>query len=61
MVPWLTKYTGPYGGETKNPILYINNKADPISPLISARNNAARFPGSVVLEQDSYGVSLLPY
>ncbi|KAH8176000.1 alpha/beta hydrolase fold domain-containing protein [Sarocladium implicatum] len=53
------RFEGPYGGITKNPILYINNRADPISPLISARNNAARFPNSIVLDQNSYGHTFL--
>jgi hypothetical protein len=54
---------GPFTGKTSHPILYISNKADNITPLISARNNSAGFPGSVVLVQNSYGVGghLLAY
>lgn len=33
--------------------------ADIITPLQSARNNSAAFPNSVVLVQNSYGVSQL--
>lgn len=43
--------------ETAFPILYIANMADNITPLVSARNNSAGFAGSVVLVQNSYGVS----
>ena len=48
---------GPFEAETSFPILFIANMADNITPLVSARNNSAGFPGSVVLIQNSYGVS----
>lgn len=51
------RYPGPFSGNTSHPILYVANIADNISPLISARNNSEGFPGSVVLVQNSYGVS----
>lgn len=48
---------GPFEGNTSHPILYIANAADNITPLISAKNNSAGFPGSVILVQrNSYGV-----
>lgn len=40
---------------THFPLLFINNLADNITPLISARNNSALFPRSVVLVQNSFG------
>ncbi|RDW82867.1 hypothetical protein BP6252_03979 [Coleophoma cylindrospora] len=43
------------GANTSFPILFIGNIADNVTPLLSARNNSARFPGSVVLVQKSYG------
>ncbi|KAI1765668.1 alpha/beta-hydrolase [Hypoxylon sp. FL1150] len=49
------RYSGPFGGNTSHPILYVANIADNVAPLISARNNSEGFPGSVVLVQNSYG------
>lgn len=51
-------HTGPFEGNTSFPILYVANIADNVTPLISARNNSAGFPSSVVLVQQGYGVSL---
>lgn len=50
-------FKGPFGGKTSFPILYIANMADNITPLVSARNNSAGFEDSVVMIQNSYGVS----
>lgn len=49
------RFDGPFGGQTARPILFVANAADNVSPLVSARNNSARFPGSAVLVQNSYG------
>ncbi|CAK7231730.1 hypothetical protein SCUCBS95973_008017, partial [Sporothrix curviconia] len=49
------RFSGPFEGNTSFPILYVANIADNVTPLISARNNSAGFPGSVVLVQHSYG------
>ncbi|CAK7237908.1 hypothetical protein SEUCBS140593_010195, partial [Sporothrix eucalyptigena] len=49
------RFSGPFEGNTSFPILYLANIADNVTPLISARNNSAGFPGSVVLIQQSYG------
>ena len=50
--------TGPFRGNTSHPIIYLSNMADNVTPLVSARNNSAGFPGSVILVQEnSYGVS----
>lgn len=53
-------FNGPFVAKTKFPILYIGNMADNITPLVSARNNSAGFEDSVVLIQNSYGVSRPP-
>lgn len=44
-----------FGANTSHPILFISNTADPVTPLKSGRIMAKRFPGSVVLIQDSAG------
>lgn len=52
------RFSGPFEAKTSFPILYIANMADNITPLVSARNNSAGFEDSVVLVQNSYGVSV---
>ena len=49
------RYTGPFGGNTSKPILWIGNTADPVTPIRNAHNMAKGFPGSVVLQADSVG------
>jgi hypothetical protein len=49
------RYTGNFSVDTPNPILLIGNTADPITPIASARNVSAGYPGSVVLEHGSPG------
>ncbi|KAI1744717.1 hypothetical protein F4680DRAFT_233836 [Xylaria scruposa] len=49
------RFDGPFEGNTSFPILYVNNIADNVAPLISATNNSQGFPGSVILVQNSYG------
>ncbi|KAI0542796.1 hypothetical protein GGR58DRAFT_171322 [Xylaria digitata] len=49
------RFDGPFEGNTSFPILYVNNIADNVAPLVSARNNSQGFPGSVILVQNSYG------
>lgn len=52
-------FTGPFEGKMAGaPVLFVANMADNITPLLSARNNSAGFEGSVVLVQNSYGVSI---
>ena len=53
----LHRFTGPFKGQTAHPVLWVGNTADPVTPVGSAWKMAANFPGSVVLEQDSAGVS----
>lgn len=46
---------GPIRGDTFHPILWIGNTYDPVTPVRNARKMAAKFPGSVVLQQDNEG------
>jgi hypothetical protein len=51
-------YTGGFHNiTTKNPVLFVGNTFDPLTPLVSAYNTSAGFDGSVVLQHDGYGVS----
>ncbi|KAK7032355.1 hypothetical protein VNI00_013103 [Paramarasmius palmivorus] len=52
-----TFFRGPIAGNTSYPILLIGNTADPVTPLHAAHVVSKGFPGSVVLSQDSAGVS----
>lgn len=49
------RFTGPFAGNTSRPILFVSTMRDPVTPVSSARRMAKRFPGSVVLEQESSG------
>ncbi|OTA55087.1 alpha/beta-hydrolase [Hypoxylon sp. EC38] len=53
------RYTGDFNVKTKNPVLFIGNSHDGLTPLVSAKNVSATFEGSVVLEVDGYGHSSL--
>jgi pimeloyl-ACP methyl ester carboxylesterase len=49
------KFHGPFGGNTSNPILFVSNTADPVTPLRSARLMHSLFPGSGLLVSDQAG------
>lgn len=49
------KFTGPIGGRTKHPILFVGNTGDPVGPVQNAFDNAKLFENAVVLVQDSLG------
>ena len=59
-MPAKERYGGDFQVETAHPVLLVNTQNDPITPLVSAKNMSAGFKGSVVLEQEGYGVSLHP-
>lgn len=52
------QWTGGY--RTRNPILLVGNTFDPLTPVESAFNTSADFPGSAVVQQNTGGVSGLP-
>lgn len=47
------RFDGPFNASV--PILFVNNRLDPVTPLKNAHKMASGFEGSVVLEQDSVG------
>ena len=58
---WPFHAKGAYDGDftcikTRNPVLFIGNTFDPLTPFVSAKNASAGFEGSVVLEHGGYGV-----
>lgn len=50
------RYEGDFEVQTKNPVLFIGNTYDGLTPLVSAYNVSSGFNGSVVLEVNGYGV-----
>jgi pimeloyl-ACP methyl ester carboxylesterase len=50
------RFTGPFSAKTANPILWIGNTADPVTPLVSARKMRQQFEGSglVVVEGNGH-------
>jgi hypothetical protein len=49
------RYAGPFKTNLSTPVLFVGNTADNITPLRNAYKSTEGFPGSVVLEQNSYG------
>jgi pimeloyl-ACP methyl ester carboxylesterase len=50
-----TAFTGPFGGNTSTPILFLSNTADPVTPLRSGRLMHSLFPNSGILVSDNAG------
>ncbi|KAH8597744.1 Alpha/Beta hydrolase protein [Bisporella sp. PMI_857] len=49
------RYSGPFGGKTKNPILFISNTRDPVTPIENGRNSTKLFKDSQLLTIDGSG------
>lgn len=49
------KYEGAFGAHTDNPILFVSNTADPVTPLRSGRVMQKLFPNSGLLVNDGAG------
>jgi pimeloyl-ACP methyl ester carboxylesterase len=57
------RFIGPFGTNDSanddstagSPILFLNNRLDPVCPIRNAHNMARKYKGSVVLEQDAVG------
>lgn len=56
-MPAKERYDGDFDIRTETPMLIIGNTYDPVTPLASARNLSETIETSVLLQQDSYGVS----
>jgi hypothetical protein len=50
---------GPFGGNTKNPILFVSNTIDPATPIQDSQKWAPSFTGSQILEIQAIGVSII--
>ncbi|KAH6665849.1 hypothetical protein F5X68DRAFT_265675 [Plectosphaerella plurivora] len=50
-----TPFKGPLGGNTSHPVLFLNTRYDPTTPLSAAMNNSLLFPGSAVLKYNITG------
>ncbi|KAF9888919.1 hypothetical protein FE257_008088 [Aspergillus nanangensis] len=53
------RYTGDFKAKTANPVLLLSTQHDPNTPLISAKKMSEALEGSVILEQASYGHTIL--
>ncbi|KAH9832382.1 TAP-like protein [Teratosphaeria destructans] len=49
------RFEGPWVANTSHPLIMVGNTADPVTPVIHARNMAKGFGGAVALTQDSAG------
>ncbi|KAI5863686.1 TAP-like protein-domain-containing protein [Durotheca rogersii] len=49
------RYEGDFHVRTKNPLLFVGNTWDPVTPLVSAKNVSSGFEGSVLLQHNGHG------
>lgn len=50
---------GPFGGNTKNPVLFISNTIDPVTPIVNSKKWSPRYKGSQILTIEAIGVSFI--
>lgn len=50
-------YQGDFKVKTKTPVLLLTNTYDPVAPKVGAQNVTTTLEGSVLMEQEGYGVS----
>ncbi|KAI1737915.1 TAP-like protein-domain-containing protein [Xylaria scruposa] len=48
-------YTGPFGGDTQTPILFVGNTYDPVSPVTNALTAAPKYKNAQVVTVDALG------
>ncbi|KAN0089862.1 TAP-like domain containing protein [Hyaloscypha variabilis] len=53
-------YGGPFGGNTKNPILFVSNTVDPITPIMNGQKGTRIFKGAQLLTNEAVGHTTLP-
>ena len=51
------RYTGNFDVETANPILFVGNTYDPVTPFVSAKNMSESFRNGALLHHNGFGVS----
>ncbi|KUJ07981.1 alpha/beta-hydrolase [Mollisia scopiformis] len=49
------RYAGPFGGDTKNPMLFVSNTRDPVTPVYNGQKWSHRFKGAQLLTVDGTG------
>lgn len=58
-MPAVETYKGDFQTKTRNPILFVSNEFDPVTPLMSAQNMSAGFEGSrLLVNKGGHGVSV---
>ena len=49
------RFAGPFGAETKNPILFVSNTRDPVTPIFNGRKGTRLFKDAQLLTIDGTG------
>ncbi|KAE9363015.1 alpha/beta-hydrolase [Stipitochalara longipes BDJ] len=54
------RYGGPFGGNTKNPILFVSNTLDPITPIVNGQKGTRIFKDAQLLTIEGVAHTSLP-